>query len=90
MKTTLDLPQELLRAVKNRAAEENRSLNDVIADILMRGLAEEPGLPTASGKRVRLPLVLCAHEARPGEEITPQSAAQILLEEEAREFGGTA
>jgi hypothetical protein len=39
MKTTLDLPDDLARAVKLRAVEENRKLKDVIADLLRRGLA---------------------------------------------------
>jgi hypothetical protein len=34
--------------------------------------------------RVALPLVHCLHEARPGEELTPERAAALLLEEEAR------
>lgn len=33
-------------------------------------------------RRVKLPLVECAHEARPGEEMTPERVAEALLEEE--------
>jgi hypothetical protein len=82
MKTTLDLPDDLMRAVKIRAVEENRKLKDMIADLLRRGLAQQPGMPLAR-QRVRLPLVQCAHEARPGEEMTPERVAELLLEEEA-------
>jgi plasmid stability protein len=82
MKTTLDLPDDLMRAVKIRAAEENRKLKDIIADLLRRGLAQEPGVATVR-QRVRLPLVQCAHEARPDEEMTPERVAEVLLEEEA-------
>jgi hypothetical protein len=39
---------------------------------------------TAARRRVKLPLVECAHEARPGEEMSPERVADILLEEEAR------
>jgi hypothetical protein len=87
MKTTLDLPDDLMRAVKMRAIEENRKLKDTIADLLRRGLAQQPGVPPAVRQRVRLPLVQCAHEARPGEEMTPERVAEILLEEEARGHG---
>jgi plasmid stability protein len=82
MKTTLDLPDDLMRAVKIRAAEQNRKLKDLIADLLQRGLAQEAGAPTVR-HRVRLPLVQCAHDARPDEEMTPERVAAVLLEEEA-------
>jgi plasmid stability protein len=83
MKTTLDLPDDLMRAVKIRAVEENRRLKDTIAELLRRGLAREPGVPPTARQRVRLPLVQCAHEARRGEEMTPERVSQVLLEEEA-------
>ena len=38
MKTTLELPDELMTAVKVRAARENRKLKDVIAEALRRDL----------------------------------------------------
>ena len=41
MKTTLDLPDELMKTVKLRAVEENRTLTSLIADLLRRGLAQE-------------------------------------------------
>jgi hypothetical protein len=82
MKTTLDLPDDLVRAVKIRAVEENRNLNDVIADLLKRGLAQERGTPVLVRRRLKLPLVECAHEARPGEEMTPDRVADVLLEED--------
>lgn len=83
MKTTLDLPEDLLRAVKIRAVQENRRLQDTVADLLRSGLAGERGVPAIVGRRVELPLVECAHEARPGEEMTPERVAAILLAEEA-------
>jgi hypothetical protein len=85
MKTTLDLPDDLMRAIKIRAAEENRKLKELIADLLRRSLAEQPGVSSTARQRVRLPLVQCAHEARPGEEMTPERVAEVLIEEEAGE-----
>jgi plasmid stability protein len=82
MKTTLELPDDLVRAVKIRAVEENKKLKDMIADLLRRGLAEQGPKPKVR-KRLRLPLVECAHEARPGDEMTPERVAQVLLDEEA-------
>jgi hypothetical protein len=83
MKTTLDLPDDLMRAVKMRAVEENRRLKDTIAELLRRGLAQGTRVAPAVRKRVKLPLVQCAHEAQPSEEMTPERVAQVLLEEEA-------
>jgi len=39
MKTTLDLPDELMREVKIRAVQEHRKLKDVIADFIRKGMA---------------------------------------------------
>src|SRR6185312_1403123 len=83
MKTTLDLPDDLVRAVKIRAAEENRKLKDLMADLLRRGLVQKRGAPATARRRLKLPLIECAHEARPGEEMTPERVAEVLLEEEA-------
>ena len=83
MKTTLDLPDDLVRAVKIRAVEENKKLKDAIADLLRRGLAQEHGPKPRVRRRLKLPLVECAHEARPGDEMTPERVAEVLLDEEA-------
>lgn len=88
MKTTLDLPDELMRTVKIRAVRENKKLKDMIAELLRRGLAEEPGRSRATPARVRLPLVRCARHAHPGEEMTPERVAQVLLAEDARDVAG--
>ncbi len=86
MKTTLDLPDELMRAVKIRAVEESRTLTDLIAEYLRRGLAQEPGEPATIRKRVKLPLLVGAQPAKPGEEMTPERVAEILLAEEAEAY----
>jgi len=85
MKTTLDLPEELVREVKIRAVQENRRLKDTIADLLRRGLSQER-MPAGDRRRVKLPLVECAHEARPGEALTPERLADVLLAEEAEAY----
>jgi plasmid stability protein len=88
MRTTLDLPDDLMRAVKMRAVRENRKLKDLVAELLRRGLAHEPEAPETPRRRVRLPLVRCAHVAGPGEEMTPERVAELLLAEDARAVAG--
>jgi hypothetical protein len=83
VKTTIDLPDELMRAVKLRALEENRKLKDTVADLLRRGLSQEAAPVPAVSRRVRLPLVQCANDASQSDEVTPERAAEVLLEEEA-------
>jgi hypothetical protein len=38
VKTTIDLPSELVRAIKLRALNENRRLKEVVTDLLRSGL----------------------------------------------------
>ena len=82
MRTTLDLPADLVRAVKDRAAEENRTFKDMVADLLRQGLAQ-PASETAPIRHwVKLPLISGGHPAKPGEELTPERIHEILLEQE--------
>lgn len=70
MKTTFDLPPELVRAIKLRALRENRKLKEVAAELLKRGLSEpgkpaKPGLakPKITTQANGLPLIRCAADA---------------------------
>ena len=88
MKTTLDLPDDLMREIKIRAAKESRKLKDTIADLLRRGISQKTMAPRTLRNRVNLPLVRCAHEVPPGEEMTPERVAQLLLQEESEKPDG--
>lgn len=81
VKTTLELPDDLLREVKLRAVQEDRRMKDVVAEALRLYLDRREG---AAGvrHRVELPLVLC-EAADPADEVTPERAASLLLAEEA-------
>ena len=81
MKTTLELPDELMRAVKIRAVNENKKLKDMVTDLLRRGMAVEAEPPGAQRRRVKLPLIEC-EPARPEEEMTPERLAAALLDDE--------
>lgn len=85
MKMTVDLPDDLMRTVKIRAVRENRKLKDMIAELLRRGLNQEPRMGATARRRVQLPLVQTAHGASPDEEMTPARIAELLLEEESRD-----
>jgi plasmid stability protein len=56
MKTTLDLPDELVRRIKMRAVQSDRKLKDMVATLLDAGLRAESAEPAASAvpKPVRL------------------------------------
>src|SRR4029077_5701723 len=89
MKTTLDLPDAVVKQVKLRAVREGRKLKDAVAELLRKGLAaskrEETGneLTVADkDKKTGLPLIECKHPAIPSEEITPERVADILLAQE--------
>jgi hypothetical protein len=82
MKTTLDVPDDLMREVKIRAVREIRKLKDAVADLLRRGLSQRRSEPKVR-HRVALPIVECARKARPREEMTPERVAAVLLEDES-------
>ena len=89
MKTTLDLPDDLVKQVKLRAVHEGRKLKDTMADLLRRGLkvamnTEPDGQApvVTTDKKTGLPLIECKHAAAPQQELTPERVADILLAQE--------
>jgi len=52
MRTTVDLPEDLLREAKERAAREGRTLSEVVGDALRTGFARNS---SRSKKTVELP-----------------------------------
>lgn len=56
VKTTLELPEDLMRRVKLRAVHRNQKLKDAIAELLERGMAaaSEPPAAPRPPKPVRL------------------------------------
>jgi hypothetical protein len=87
VKTTLDLPAELVRAVKIRAVHENRKLKDMVAELLRRGLSVPRPEHRGGASRVSLPLIVTKHPAHPGDEMTPERVAQVLLDDDANRAG---
>jgi hypothetical protein len=96
MKTTLDLPDALVKQVKLRALQDGRKLKDAVADLLRKGLAvsrnSESMVRAAQvtrDKQTGLPLIRCNKAAFPPEELTPERVADILLAQEADWHHGT-
>jgi hypothetical protein len=91
MKTTLELPDALVKQVKLRALEDGRKLKETVADLLRKGLAakiesaDTPFEPTVTtDRKTGLPRIEGGHPANPANEMTPDRVAAIL---EAQELG---
>lgn len=56
MRTTLDLPDPLLRRLKSRAALEGTTLKELVHQLVERGL-ESSGLPARTTSRSPLPTI---------------------------------
>ena len=80
MKTTLDLPEELVREMKIRAATQGRKLRDVAAEVIQIGLRNEPSnAPDPTEKRVKLPMLRGGKAAR---QFSAEEIDEILLNQE--------
>jgi hypothetical protein len=96
MKTTLDLPDALVKQVKLRALKDGRKLKDAVADLLRKGLAVSRGSESqvraaqvTRDRQTGLPVIQCRKTALPQEELTPERVADILLDQEADWHHGT-
>ena len=83
MRTTIDMPDTLMRAAKARAAEHGESLKDLVN----RALARELGLqsvPKQKAGRVALPLI--ARDATPAILVTNDDIADVLEAEDVERY----
>lgn len=83
MRTTIDVPDRLMRAAKARAAEHGESLKDLVN----RALANELGfqsVPTRKTGRVSLPLI--ARDAAPSVPVTNDDIADALEAEDIERY----
>jgi len=83
MKTTLELPDELMRQAKVRAAMEGRKLKDVVAEALKTGLlltaaADRPskGIRVEADPETGLPVVAAVTDA-PGAALTREEIVRL-------------
>ena len=82
MKTTLDLPEDLVRRMKLRAVREGKKLKEVASEVVRRGLAAPSSGESTTGTRVQLPLIVC-ERAAPDAELDPEQIAEVLTSQEA-------
>lgn len=78
MRTTVDLPDELLRALKVQAAKRGETLKDV----LTRAVAREVATGRNEPRRVELPLL--AVEAEPNVVVTADDIAEAIADDDTR------
>ena len=92
MKTTIDLPDDLVREVKLRALMERRTLRDLVADFIRQGLGmSSPGTPDGapSGSHVPvgvngLPVIRCPIDA-PAARMRPEDLVELEQQAQAAE-----
>lgn len=86
MRTTLELPDDLVRAMKIRAAQTDSTLTSVITQALRAGLdAESP----SRRERVTFPLVRGTKVAA-ADDLSPERIADLDAEPEVGSTGLTA
>jgi hypothetical protein len=86
MKTTLDLPDELIREVKLRAVVQRRTVKDLVAEFIRQGLGMPPRgaaekRPTSARVKIGengLPVIECA----PNAPATRMSVEKLLALEQ--------
>ncbi len=83
MNTTLELPEDLMRALEDRAALEKRSLRELVHDLLTFGLSAFPNPPVQRDSRKKfggLPVIDCG---KPGDlQIDSAEVKRLLIEQE--------
>ena len=84
MRTTVDLPDELLKRAKITAVEQGVTLRELIASAVARELATGAA-PGSARQRVQFPLF---SSARPGSlDLTNADLARAEADEDLRRFG---
>jgi signal transduction histidine kinase len=83
MRTTVDLPADLMRAAKARAAEHGESLKDLFA----RAVAHELRVPVSRGDGTRVVLPLVGSEGPPV-SVTNADIEDALAADDADRYGG--
>jgi hypothetical protein len=81
MKTTLEIPNDLFREAKAKAAMEGIKLKDLVARGLEREVRGGPAARGKTRKRVKLPLIRCA-PGTPKMDLTAERIHQLEMKAE--------
>lgn len=73
MRTTIDLPDDLHRQAQSLARDTSRTLSDVVAELMRRGLGQVTPAETSRSERTGLPVVrlgkvITSEDVRPPED----------------------
>jgi hypothetical protein len=79
VKATIEIPDDLMREIKVKAAREDRKLRDLVPELLRKGLASER--PSKRRHHVNFPLIKGTRTPS-REEVSPERMAQILLDQD--------
>ena len=82
MRTTIELPDELFRQLKARAALDQVSLKDLITRWVERGLRDDDGIVTKPGARRPVPVEI-PPKNRIIQPLTGRQVDEILAAEDA-------
>lgn len=83
MRTSLDLPPDLMRAAKVRAARRGESLKDLFT----RAIAHEVNTPGRDRPAGRLNFPLIGRDGEPGVEVTNADIEASFEAEDAERYG---
>jgi plasmid stability protein len=78
MRTTVNLPEDLLAALKKRAAESGRTLAAVLEDAVRDSLARR----SQPRPRVRIPVSRCTGGTLPGVDLASNASLLAVMDEE--------
>jgi len=91
MKTTIDLPDGLMKRIKLRAVRDGRKLKDAVADLLRKGLAVvDADEPAHQNPKVVIdpargwPVIVGGRPASPDTEMTPDRIFEIMQAQEVQ------
>ncbi|MDQ2875773.1 MAG: hypothetical protein M3Y33_13675 [Actinomycetota bacterium] len=84
MRTTVDMPAELMHAAKVRAAERGETLKDLVT----RAVAQELRMPARAARAGRISLPLVGREAGPRVSMTNADIEAALDAEDAARYAG--
>jgi hypothetical protein len=83
MRTTIDVPEELMRAAKVAAAERHMNLEELFT----KALAHELGIQISAQKRGRVEFPLIdSNRAHEKTDLTNEDIAEIFADDEAEKY----